>query len=54
MSAIPELQTFASGSSEIRRLFKAGLTLPYSNGPLEGNVNRLKLIKGACMDELKL
>ena len=23
----------------------AGLTLPWSNGPLEGNVNRLKLIK---------
>ncbi len=22
-----------------------GLTLPWSNGPLEGNINRLKLIK---------
>jgi hypothetical protein len=23
----------------------AGLTLPYSNGPVEGHTNRLKLIK---------
>ena len=26
-------------------LFEAALRLPYSTGPVEGNINRLKLIK---------
>jgi transposase len=31
----------------------AGLTLPHSNGPTEGNVNRLKLIKRAMFGRAK-
>jgi len=38
---------------------KAGLTLPWSNGPVEGQINRLKMIKRrmfgrANIDLLKL
>ena len=32
----------------------AGLTLPYSHGPVEGHVNRLKLIKRSMYGRAKL
>ncbi len=38
-------QTFVTGVQQDKDAVLAGLTLPWSNGPLEGNVNRLKLIK---------
>lgn len=44
-SAIPELQHFAHGLERDKAAVLAGLTLPWSNGPTEGHVNRLKLIK---------
>lgn len=44
-SAIAELQPFAAGIQRDKDAVQAGLTLPYSNGLLEGHVNRLKLIK---------
>lgn len=44
-SAIAELQTFAAGIQRDKAAVQAGLTLTYSNGLLEGHVNRLKLIK---------
>lgn len=44
-SAIAELQSFAAGIQRDKAAVQAGLTLPYSNGLLEGHVNRLKLIK---------
>lgn len=44
-SQISELQTFASGIERDKAAVQAGLTLPYSNGLLEGHTNRLKLIK---------
>jgi transposase len=44
-SALPELQTFAAGIQRDKAAVQAGLTLPYSNGVLEGQINRLKLIK---------
>jgi transposase len=44
-SAIGELQSFATGIQRDKDAVQAGLTLPYSNGLLEGHVNRLKLIK---------
>ncbi len=44
-STIPELQTFAAGIQRDKAAVQAGLTFPYSNGLLEGHVNRLKLIK---------
>ena len=41
----PELHTFAAGIRQDLAAVTAGLTLPYSSGPAEGNVNRLKAIK---------
>ena len=41
----PELHTFAAGIRQDRAAVTAGLTLPYSSGTTEGNVNRLKAIK---------
>jgi transposase len=39
------LARFAEGLQEDRAAITAGLTLPWSNGPVEGQVNRLKLLK---------
>ncbi len=44
-SHLPAFQTFVTGVQKDKDAVLAGLTLPWSNGPLEGNVNRLKLIK---------
>jgi transposase len=41
----PELRTFAAGLRKDLAAVTAGLTLPYSSGPVEGNVNRIKTIK---------
>ena len=41
----PELHTFAAGIRQDLAAVTAGLTLPYSSGPTEGNVNRIKAIK---------
>ena len=39
------LATFAQGLQEDYDAVKAGLTLPWSNGPVEGQINRLKMLK---------
>jgi transposase len=44
-SHLQAFQTFVTGVQKDKDAVIAGLTLPWSNGPLEGNVNRLKLIK---------
>ena len=44
-SGIDELQRFATGLCGDHAAVQAGLTLVWSNGPVEGHVNRLKLIK---------
>jgi transposase len=44
-SGIEALARFAQGLQEDLAAVKAGLTLPWSNGPVEGHVNRLKLFK---------
>ena len=41
----PELHTFAAGIRQDLAAVTAGLTLPYSSGSTEGNVNRIKAIK---------
>jgi transposase len=41
----PELHPFATGIRHDLAAVTAGLTLPYSSGATEGNVNRLKAIK---------
>ncbi len=44
-SHIPELQRFARSIQRDKDAVLAGLTLPQSNGIVEGKVNKLKLIK---------
>ncbi len=42
---VKELETFAQGMLRDLPAVKAAFTLSYSNGPTEGHINRLKLIK---------
>jgi transposase len=44
-SGVGELQSFAVGLERDGAAVRAALRLPYSNGQVEGQVNRLKLIK---------
>ncbi len=44
-STIREFLTFARSLERDKAAIVAGLTLPYSTGPVEGHINRLKLIK---------
>ena len=44
-SGIADLETFAVGLQKEFSAIRAAFTLPYSTGPVEGQVNRLKLIK---------
>lgn len=44
-SQIPELRSFVAGIERDKAAVKAGLSLPTSNGIVEGKVNKLKLIK---------
>jgi transposase len=44
-SALEALQRFAKGLSEDYEAVKAGVTLPWSTGPVEGHINRLKMLK---------
>ena len=44
-SEIPELDRFACGLNDDRAAVEAGLTLEWSNGQTEGQVNKLKLLK---------
>ena len=44
-SALPELCSFVEGLDRDRKAVEAALQLSWSNGPVEGQVNRLKVIK---------
>jgi len=44
-SGVPELQSFAAGLQRDKQAVMAALSLPYSNGQVEGQINRLKFIK---------
>ena len=44
-SRIPELRSFLLGVERDKPAVAAGLTLPHSNGVVEGKVNKLKLLK---------
>jgi transposase len=44
-SGLPDLVTFADGLRRERPELLAALTLPWSTGPVEGHITRLKLIK---------
>jgi transposase len=45
MSGIPEVVSFVAGLRRDQAAVAAALTLPFSNGQVEGQVNRLKFIK---------
>jgi transposase len=42
---LPDLHSFVTGVRRDRDAVVAGLTLPWSSGPVEGHVNRLKMLK---------
>ena len=44
-SGLPEMRNFAGGLLRDKDAVSAGLSLEWSNGQTEGQVNRLKLIK---------
>jgi len=44
-STLDALRRFATGLSEDYAAVKAGVTLPWSSGPVEGHINRLKMLK---------
>jgi transposase len=44
-SGLPELRSFITGLDRDREAMETALTFPWSNGPMEGQVNRLKVIK---------
>ena len=44
-SQLEAFDSFVTGVHQDQDAVLAGLTLPWSNGPLEGHVNRLKLLK---------
>lgn len=44
-SALSALQRFAQGLRDDYAAVKAGITLPWSNGPVEGHITRLKMLK---------
>ena len=53
-SHLPELESFARGIRQNQAAVQAGLTLLWSQGTLEGHVNRLKLIKRSMYGRAKL
>ena len=44
-SGVKDFETFALGLKREHSAVEAALTLPYSNGQTEGQINKLKLIK---------
>src|SRR6267142_4090680 len=48
------LQRFAKGLYEDYEAVKAGVTLPWSTGPVEGHINRLKMLKRQLFGRARL
>ena len=44
-SAVAALRRFAQGVRDDYAAVQAGVTVPWSNGPVEGHINRLKMLK---------
>jgi transposase len=53
-SGLAPLVSFATGVRRDYAAVKAGVTLEYSNGPTEGHVNRLKMVKRQMYGRAKL
>ena len=50
---LSEMRSFANGIQRDLAAVTAGLSLPWSNGQVEGQVNRLKLLKRAMYGHAK-
>jgi transposase len=53
-SEMPELRNFAKGLQRERAAVQNALTLPYSNGQVEGQITKLKLLKRQSYGRAKL
>jgi transposase len=53
-SSLTPLQRFAKGLRDDYEAGKAGVTLPWSTGPVEGQINRLKMLKRQMFGRAKL
>ena len=53
-STLEAVQRFASGLYEDYEAVKAGVTLPWSTGPVEGHINRLKMLKRQMFGRARL
>jgi transposase len=53
-SALEAIQRFATGLSEDYEAVKAGVTLPWNSGPVEGHINRLKMLKRQMFGRARL
>jgi transposase len=53
-SGVAPLRRFAAGLRADYEAVKAGLNLPWSNGPVEGHINRLKMLKRQMFGRAKL
>ncbi len=53
-SAVDAVRRFATGLYEDYEAVKAGVTLPWSSGPVEGHINRLKMVKRQMFGRARL
>jgi transposase len=53
-SAVDAMQRFAAGLYEDYEAVKAGVTLPWSTSPVEGHINRLKMLKRQMFGRARL
>jgi transposase len=53
-SALEAMQRFASGLREDYAAVQAGVTLPWSTSPVEGHINRLKMLKRQMFGRARL
>ena len=53
-SGVAPLRRFARGLCADYEAAKASLTLPWSTGPIEGHINRLKMLKRSMFGRVKL
>ena len=53
-SAVDAMRRFATGLYEDYEAVKAGMTLPWNSGPVEGHINRLKMVKRQMFGRARL
>jgi transposase len=53
-SPLESLRRFATGLDEDYQAVKAGVTLPWSSGPVEGHINRLKMLQRQMFGRARL